>query len=70
MFTCVLGRSAASTVLLVPRPFRRALTASVRDRWPEIRFNDIPSYGRVWRKGAGKRALFCEGAVYIYSKLS
>ena len=51
MFTWVLGRYVASTVLLLT--FRRALTASV-DSCPEINieclFRGVTSSGRVWRK--------------------
>ena len=36
MFTCVLERYTASTVLLVPKPFLRALTASL-DSYAEIK---------------------------------
>ena len=43
MFTCVLGRCVASTVLLVPKTFRRALTASVN------------SCAGSLEEGAGKR---------------
>ena len=59
MFTCVLGCYVASTVLLVPKPFRRAVVAPV-DSCAEIK--SAPSVavinsGRVWRKvpGSGGR---------------
>ena len=54
MFTCVLGRYVASTVLLVStQTLRRELTASV-DSCAEIKstcpFSGVTSSGRVWRK--------------------
>ena len=52
MFTCVLGRSVASTVLLVPRPFQE-LTASVNSQLREEKrcpFSGVTYSGRVWRK--------------------
>ena len=49
MFTCVLGRFVASTVLSVPKPFRGALTASL-DSCAEINPLDsgVTKSGRVW----------------------
>ena len=54
MFTNVLGRYAASAILLVPKPFAgMALTASV-DSCAEIKiecsFSGVTSSGRVWKK--------------------
>ena len=65
MFTCVLRHYAFDAVLSIfSQILRRSLTAreSVDFRgqmhgdkaWP---FSGVTSYGRVWRKGAGKRGL-------------
>ena len=45
MFTCVLGRYVASTVLLAPKPFGGQLHED-----KECPFSGITSSGRVWRK--------------------
>ena len=53
LFTWVLGRYVASTVIFSTQTFRRALTASV-DSCAEIKsiypFSGVTSSGRVWRK--------------------
>ena len=47
MFTCVLGRWVASTVILVPKPFggRRQLRGD-----KVCPFSGVTKSGRVWRK--------------------
>ena len=53
MFTCVLGRCAVSTALLVPQTFRRVLSASVNScaeikNAPSVAY--VTNSGRVWRE--------------------
>ena len=51
MFTCVLGRWAASTVILVPNLSEGADRVGGQLRGDkECPFNDVTKSGRVWRK--------------------
>ena len=51
MFTCVLGRCVASTVLLVPNLSEGADSIGRQLRGDnECPFSGVTNYGRVWRK--------------------
>ena len=52
MFTCVLGRYVASTVLLVPKPFGSAdrVGGQLRGDKGVCPFSGVTRSGRVWRK--------------------
>ena len=51
MFTCVLWREVASTVILVPEPFEGADRVAGQLRGDkECPFSGVTKSGRVWRK--------------------
>ena len=71
MFTCVLRRCVAATIF-IPKLFAKftkgadsviPIAAILVDRCTETRsapsVAEPTNYGRVWRKGAGKRGLEC-----------
>ena len=53
MFTCVLGRYVASTVLLVPKPNMSGGANSVGGQLrgdKECPFSGVSNFSKVWRK--------------------
>ena len=59
MFTCMLGRYTASTVSLVPKPFREGAdrVGGQLRRDEECPFNGVTNSGRVWRNTRCRKAM-------------
>ena len=69
MLTCVLGRCAASTVLLVARPSEGADSVSGQLRRDKERpFSGVTSSGRGWRKVLESDARSVGGLVIAQAK--